>query len=797
MIFYVETFLRRVRRLFSRSEQAIRLLRLPHSRETATVPGIVIIQIDGLSHTQIQRALKKRNMPFVRELIRKEHYHLHRHYSGLPSSTPAVHGELFYGVRGVVPAFSFFNKKTGKIFRMYEPESVAEIEELLKKKGTALLTGGSVYAGIFTGGAEEAHFCPSSLGWGNLARAANPLSLAVLLTTNIYSFIRVAVLMVIEFFLALRDCVVGLVNGHDLMKELQFIPARVGICILLRELTTIGTKIDIARGLPIIHLNFIGYDEQAHRRGPSSLFAHWVLKGIDDSIARIWREARHSTRRNYDLWIYSDHGQEESTPYMNENGQTIEKAVSSVFSQFYNTKPLTPVNNQGGIQLQRIRQLGGKLTQKIFGVKRSAEVEQQSRDLIITAMGPMAHVYAPTPLSLDDRELLARKLIHDANVPLVMYQGKTGTVCAWIKDGKHLLPEDKEKILGTNHPFLAEVCRDLIALCQHPDAGDFVLCGWRPGEQAISFPQENGSHCGPGLEETKGFALLPCDTIIPEKRRNYLRPYDLRSAACHILGKTERRSAPRPVRQPNDEGLVRVMTYNVHSCIGMDSKIDPERIARVIAQYQPDIVALQEVDVGKSRTGDVDQAQRIAQYLQMDFHFSPTIRHAEEFYGDAILTHLPMQLVKASPLPGLSSRPDIETRGAIWVRIKVGDKEVQCINTHLGLFPKERRLQAKALLSSEWLGHPECHGPVILCGDFNAPPTSPVCRLMQSRLKDVQLEIADQKPLKTFSGRYPIIRIDHIYVTPDIRVVSFDVPINALSQVASDHLPLIAEIKIP
>lgn len=797
MIFHFETFLRKVGRFFSRSEQAIRLLRLPQSRGTATVPGIIIIQIDGLSHTQFQRALKKRKMPFVRELIRKEHYHLHVQYSGLPSSTPAVHGELFYGVRGGVPAFSFLNRKTGKLFRMYEPESVAKIEELLKEKGTALLSGGSVYTGIFTGGAEEAHFCPSSLGWGNFARAANPLTLAVLLITNFYSFIRVAILMAIEFFLALRDCVVGLINGHNLFKELQFIPTRVGICILLRELLTIGVKIDIARGLPIIFLNFLGYDEQAHRRGPSSLFAHWALKGIDDAIARIWREARRSNRRSYDLWIFSDHGQEESKPYMDECGRTIEEAVSSVFSNFCNTKVLIPVNDQGGIQLQRIRQLGGKLTQKIFGLKNILATEEQPRGFSMTAMGPMAHVYVPTPLTPDERDLLARSLIHDANVPLVLYQGETGTISAMTKEGKYLLPEDRDKILGPNHPFLADVCRDLIILCQHPDAGDFVLSGWRTGEQPISFPQENGSHCGPGTEETRGFSLLPCDTIFPEKHRSYLRPHDLRSAACHILGKTERRSAPRPVRRPRDEGLVRVMTYNVHSCIGMDGKIDPERIARVIAQYQPDIVALQEVDVGKSRTGDVDQAHRIAQYLQMDFHFSPTIRIEEELYGDAILTHLPMQLIKATALPGLAHRPNLETRGAIWVRIKVGNKEVQCINTHLGLFPKERRIQAKALLSSEWLGHPECQGPVILCGDFNAPPTSPVCQLLQSRLIDVQLGVDDQKPLNTFSGRYPIIRIDHIYVTPDIGVVSCDVPINALTQVTSDHLPLIAEIRIP
>ena len=798
MIFHVEIFLRKVGRLFSRSEQAIRLLRLPHSRETASTPGIVMIQIDGLAHTQLQHALKKRKMPFVRELMRKEGYRLHVLYSGLPSSTPAVQGELFYGMKGAVPAFSFRDQKSGSVFRMFTPDSAAEIETRLTKKGSPLLAGGSVYCGIYTGGAEESHFCPASLGWGSLARAANPLTLAVLFLSNIYSFIRVAALMVVELFLAVRDCIAGLIKGQDLIKELTFVPARVGICILLRELITIGAKIDIARGLPIIHLNFLGYDEQSHRRGPSSLFAHWVLKGIDDAIARVWREARRSSRRSYDLWIYSDHGQEKSKSYVTLHGRPLEEAVAAVFAEQNPIDAPSKVNGEKGIQSQRIRQLGGKRIQKIFPTQPLPPLASEGhQSLVVTAMGPMAHVYSPFPLSPEQRAHLARRLVANAKVPVVLGADGTGVISAWTSNGNHRLPEESEAIFGPDHPFQREICRDLIALCQHPDAGDFVLCGWRAGSEPLTFALENGSHGGPGPEETKVFALLPGDTSLPEPGPYYLRPHDLRVAACHVLGKTEKRTAPRPVRRPQDERLVRVMTYNVHSCIGMDGKIAPERIARVIAQHQPDIVALQEVDVGKARTGGIDQAHRIAQYLQMDCHFHPALRIEEELYGDAILTHLPMELVKAGKLPGLTGKLNLEPRGAIWVRIQVAGREIQCLNTHLGLSPKERQNQIKALLGNEWLGHPECQGPVILCGDFNALPSSPVCRLLQGRLRDVQREKAGHRPRRTFSGRYPLVRIDYIFVSPGMEVVSLDVPSSALSQVASDHLPLTAGLRIP
>jgi hypothetical protein len=125
----------------------------------------------------------------------------------------------------------------------------------------------------------------------------------------------------------------GLVSGHDFLKELKFIPTRVAISIILRELCVIGGKIDISRGLPVIHINFLGYDEQSHRRGPRSLFAHWTLKGIDDAIARLWRAASHSAWRHYEVWVYSDHGQVRVRPYHETQGYTLDEAVQMTFER--------------------------------------------------------------------------------------------------------------------------------------------------------------------------------------------------------------------------------------------------------------------------------------------------------------------------------------------------------------------------------------------------------------------------------------------------------------------------------
>jgi endonuclease/exonuclease/phosphatase family metal-dependent hydrolase len=773
------------------------LLHLSTSEATATLPGLVMIQVDGLSRTQFFRALDNGRMPFLRSLLKHERYRLHTLYSGLPSSTPGVQGELFYGVPTVVPAFSYQDHDSGKIMRLFDPAAAAAVEHQLKNKGEPLLQGGSVYSDIYTGGAQESHFCTSSIGWGKIMRQANPLALIVFTLAHLYSFMRTTVLLVIEFCLAIVDLFFGLIGGQDLVKELKFVPTRVGITILLRELVTIGAKMDVTRGLPVVHLNLLGYDEQAHRRGPSSLFAHWTLKGIDDAIARIWRAANRSARRDYDVWIYSDHGQEDTLAYPEQHGRSIHEAVAEVFERLESHQPGRPGGVRQGIQYQRALHLGGKKIQKLFPIHGKAGAKSDHAKVTVAAMGPLGFVYAPHERGPAQENRLALELVDFAKVPLVLKADGPGRVKAWTLEGEFTLPAHKEKILGPDHPFLEEVTRDLIELCHHPDAGDFVLCGWRYGAKPYSFPMENGAHAGPGSEETKAFALLPEDVSFGGNNRGFLRPLDLHNAARGVLGRSEIKLSTRTDRKLTQRQTLRIMTYNIHSCIGMDGKISPQRIARVIAQHAPDIVALQELDVGRSRTNRVDQASIIAQSLNMDVHFMPTVHFEKGRYGNAILTHFPMRLVKAEKLPGLRGKLHREPRGAIWTTIKVQGSEFQFFNTHLGFRSKERQIQAEALFSKEWLSHPGCRGPVILCGDFNAIPFSPVWRRIRRRLPDAQLTLNRHRPQKTLFGRYPLARIDHVFVDPVIKVASIEVPNTELTRVASDHLPLIVDVYIP
>lgn len=234
---------------------------------------------------------------------------------------------------------------------------------------------------------------------------------------------------------------------------------------------------------------------------------------------------------------------------------------------------------------------------------------------------------------------------------------------------------------------------------------------------------------------------------------------------------------------------MRILTYNVHSCRGMDGELKPERIAEVIASTKADVVCLQELDAHRRRSGHVHQAGLLARLLTMEFEFHPAIRLAVEEYGDAILSRHPLKLIRAGELPQPSRY--LEPRGALWVEIQADGFRWQLINTHLGLTRFERRQQAIEL--SNWIKEAFAKPPAIFCGDLNSRRGSHVHRLLGAGLHEVQ-RAAPTRPKKTFSTRFPWICLDYVYASPDVTIASAEVVDTPLSRVASDHFPLLAEV---
>jgi Metal-dependent hydrolase len=241
---------------------------------------------------------------------------------------------------------------------------------------------------------------------------------------------------------------------------------------------------------------------------------------------------------------------------------------------------------------------------------------------------------------------------------------------------------------------------------------------------------------------------------------------------------------------------LRVATYNVHGCVGMDGQRSEGRIAEVIASMSADIVGLQELDLGRARSAHADQAALIATQLGWKYHFHPAMRSGDEQYGNAIVSRFPIELKRAAEMPGAAPWYCREQRGAIWMQAKTDLGPVHIINTHFGLGRTERRLQAKLLIGPTWLGSVPRNEPSILLGDFNSVRTSRAYRLIGEHLRDVRALVRPSGAFRTFPTRFPSLAVDHIFVNAALSPTQLNVHRTPLARLASDHFPLVCVLTL-
>jgi len=238
-----------------------------------------------------------------------------------------------------------------------------------------------------------------------------------------------------------------------------------------------------------------------------------------------------------------------------------------------------------------------------------------------------------------------------------------------------------------------------------------------------------------------------------------------------------------------DGPTLRVMSYNIHHAEGLDGRLDVERIARVITDAKADLVGLQEVDRGVERTQRRDLPAELARLTGLAVHFERNIPHQGGEYGNAILSRFPIKRSRNTLLPQASPG---EQRGLLEVVVEVGGREVTFLNTHLD----HRRDDADRLLAAGALRERVAaagRGPVIAVGDFNAVPDSPTIRMIAGFLTDAWSAVG-QGPGFTIPVRKPTRRIDYIWISPGgLTPLRMEV----LRSEASDHLPIVAELRLP
>jgi endonuclease/exonuclease/phosphatase family metal-dependent hydrolase len=233
---------------------------------------------------------------------------------------------------------------------------------------------------------------------------------------------------------------------------------------------------------------------------------------------------------------------------------------------------------------------------------------------------------------------------------------------------------------------------------------------------------------------------------------------------------------------------LRVVTYNVHRCRGMDRRVQPERIAAVLASIEPDIVALQEV-VGPGITAP-GHAETLGAALAMGWVMAPARELRRHQFGNVVMSRYPIREHTQHDLTWKTC----EARSAQRVAIDVeGIGTIQIYNVHLGTALLERRYQAARLAT--WVHDRRVAGPKLVLGDFNEWSRGLVADVLAERLESVDL-YPHLKRRRTYPGFFPLFHLDHIYFQGQIEVRHIDLPRTRLALVASDHLPLVADIRV-
>jgi hypothetical protein len=521
------------------------------TRHERTERGFVVVQLDALAHEDLLRAMERGFAPNLKRLIEKQGWQLRRYPAGLPGATPAAQAAIFFGTKARIPAFRYYERKDRRVIVGSKPADVQYIRDRLPADG--VLRGGSSYVNIYDGGAARATFTLA-------ARVPQPLlekmgGRRVLLLALLHPF-RMLRMLLASGWEYLRE------EWHRLLSQIRgaatyywwYLPAlHIGSNLLLRELQTIATLLDIYTGSPSIYTTYNVYDEYAHHFGPDSRAAYSGIRAMDRRIGEILRMLRRAPGRPYDLYILSDHGQTPSQPYRVQYGETLGETVDAAARHGvlvmastgdytvapnevmdFLLKELEVVADAGSTPT---RKLGGRLGRwlrrhyQIFPlVAENVKVSQES-EIVVTYSSSLAHLYwtrPDEPLNLDHIRADAAKR---ALYYFLVAHGGIGVVITRMLDGAHVesrggralvTPAGELEVLAGEDPLANYATepferRAVAELAQSTNAGDIVIFGaYDPAtDTCICFDDQVGAHGAYGGRQGWPFVMAP-KGLIPD-----------------------------------------------------------------------------------------------------------------------------------------------------------------------------------------------------------------------------------------------------------------------------------------
>jgi hypothetical protein len=518
---------------------ARQLGRLPHEEDERR--GFIIVEIDGLAHHYLRRAMKEGYMPYLTRIIQRRRLRLVRWRCGLPSTTPASQAGILYGNNWDIPGFRWYDKGTQSSVMCKLPGAVRAIQERISTGRAGLLRGGSSYTNMFDGDARLALFTLSALGRDRLFENVRGLGFLILFGLGPMRVLRV-------IGLSLWTWLVYVVKRFVAM----WVPSKPHFTflgplweifnnVIFREVATFSVMLDIYRGMPAIYASYTGYDEIAHHFGADSREAFRALRGLDKQIRQIDRIRQLYMRREYDLYVLSDHGMTPSAPFRRAFGQTLQQFIAAHTGQdvhveensresegFPEARAHFLLDEIRGLEARPHRALSARLLratrqrleERLLAEALDAEWDLSRRDdIAVRNSGSLSHVYlnvTTRPMDLSEVALLyptlLESLVDHEGIGLVVGReggdvviaGRSGTL--WVGSATQRL-EGQHPLADLPDPDWAS--EQVARVTRFPHAGDLILLGAWDGHRVVSFEEQVASHGGLGGPQDSPFIAFP------------------------------------------------------------------------------------------------------------------------------------------------------------------------------------------------------------------------------------------------------------------------------------------------
>ncbi|MFX1564471.1 MAG: alkaline phosphatase family protein [Promethearchaeota archaeon] len=517
---------------------ATQIQRVGDIKDVPQTPGMVALEIDGLSIEVLQEALKREYMPTIQYLLDRGSHQLDTWDCGIPSMTSSCQAGILHGNNDDIPAFRWYIKTDDRMLTSNHQPDAQFIDKRASDGKGILRNGGSSVSNLVSGDATYSFFTMSTLSEPDVQAAKRRSEDLYYYLVNPWAMNRSIIYTIWDLLVEIGQIIKQtLMRRKPRLNRLhKFYPGvRAATNIFMRDISASMVITNITRGVPGIYVTFLGYDEIAHHSGPMTTDALKSLRGLDKQIRRVLHAIENVAPRPYNLFILSDHGQSTGWTFKQRYDMPLKELIANLLEGKLSVGEIEAIDAHvgyvGGLVddlnagQEKIEGNGTKNPLRHFYRNKTQEDKVDTGehlkddDVIVCASGNLAQIYFKTQntrLTLQDFEktvpgfvskLVAHEgvgfvIVLDANRgPVLLGKGGAVELRTGEVDGTNpLLPYGREEIR----------VKQLLRLAEFPSAGDLtVVSPVYPDGSVAAYEELIGNHGGVGGNQTHAILVHP------------------------------------------------------------------------------------------------------------------------------------------------------------------------------------------------------------------------------------------------------------------------------------------------